>query len=122
MFSVQHPTITVDFEDSGRPISIPHDVATCLYRVAQEGLQNIAKHSRAEHVFVRLDLRKSAIMFTIDDNGEGFDRKAVKGRGGLGLISMEERVRLVMGTLTITSQLGHGSQLAINVPLTVDNS
>jgi two-component system NarL family sensor kinase len=66
-------------------------VASCLYRVAQESLQNIAKHSRAKCVSARLGFRKEAVELTIQDDGAGFDPKAVKGHGGLGLISMKER-------------------------------
>ena len=120
-FSERYPDIALDFEDNSLPVSVPREVASCLYRVAQEGLQNIAKHSHAKSASLRLDSRKQAIVLTIHDDGDGFDRKAVKGRGGLGLISMEERARSVNGKLTIASRLGHGTQLSLEVPLPVDN-
>jgi PAS domain S-box-containing protein len=116
-FSERHPNISWFFEDSGPPASISPEVATCLYRVAQEGLQNEAKHSRAKLVAVRLGFNNGAVVLTIQDDGVGFDRKAVKGRGGLGLISMEERALSVNGKLTITSQPGHGTQISLEVPL-----
>jgi len=120
-FSERYPDIALDFEDNSLQASIPREVASCLYRVAQEGLQNIAKHSRAKSVSVRLNFRERAIMLTIHDDGAGFDRKGVKGRGGLGLISIEERARSVNGRLTVTSQPGHGTQISLEVPLPVDN-
>jgi PAS domain S-box-containing protein len=120
-FSERYLDIAVSFRDSGPRASIPSDVATCLYRVAQESLQNIAKHSGAKNVSVRLDFKTGAVVLTIQDHGAGFDPKAVKGRGGLGLISMEERARSVKGRLTITSRLGHGTQISLEVPLPVDN-
>jgi DNA-binding NarL/FixJ family response regulator/two-component sensor histidine kinase len=118
-FSEHHPEIALDFEDSGPPASIPSEVAFCLYRVAQESLQNIAKHSRAKCVSARLDFKKGAILFAIQDDGDGFDPKAVKGRRGLGLISMKERARSVNGTLAITALPGQGTQIALEVPLPV---
>jgi signal transduction histidine kinase len=120
-FSERHPDIALDFEDSGPRTSIPSEVASCLYRVAEEGLQNIAKHSRAKGVSVRLDSRKRAIVLTIQDDGAGFDPKAVKDGCGLGLISMLERARSVKGSLAITAQLGHGTQISLEAPLPVSN-
>jgi PAS domain S-box-containing protein len=116
-FSEQYPDIASDFEESGLPVSIPSEAALCLYRVAQESLQNIAKHSRAKRVWVRLDFRTGAVALTIQDDGAGFDAKAIKGHGGLGLISMEERAHSVKGKLTITSQPGHGTTITLAIPL-----
>jgi signal transduction histidine kinase len=97
------------------------EVASCLYRVAQESLQNIAKHSRAKYVSARLDFKEESVLFAIQDDGAGFDPKAVKGRRGLGLISMKERAHSVSGTLTIKAQLGQGTQIALEVPLQAGN-
>jgi signal transduction histidine kinase len=121
-FSEHYPDIALDFEASGPPDSIPSEVASCLYRVAQEGLQNIAKHARAKRVSVRLSSRRRAIVLTIQDDGVGFDPKAVKGHGGLGLISMKERAHSVNGKLTIAAALGHGTQISLEAPLPVGNS
>ncbi len=116
-FSDQYPNIVADFENSGPPTSIPSEVATCLYRVAQESLQNTAKHSGAKNVWVRLSLKEGATVLTMQDDGAGFDSKAVKGHGGIGLISMRERAHSVNGELTITSQPGHGTQVTLEIPL-----
>jgi PAS domain S-box-containing protein len=120
-FSERHPNISWFFEDSNLPASIPPEVATCLYRVAQESLQNAANHSSAENVSVRLDFKVGTVVMTVEDDGAGMDLKAVKGKGRLGLISMEERARSENGKLTITSQPGHGTQVSLEVPLPVDN-
>ena len=92
-------------------------MATCLYRVAQESLQNVATHSGAKNVSVRLGFEKGAVVFTIQDDGSGFDPKAVKGHGGIGLISMKERAHSVNGKRTITSQQGHGTQITLEISL-----
>jgi PAS domain S-box-containing protein len=109
--------IPVEFTNVALPGSVPREVASCLYRVAQESLQNIAKHASAKHVSVALTLQKGTEVLTIADDGTGFDQEAVKGRGGLGLIGMEERARLVNGKLSIAAQPGHGTRIAIEVPL-----
>ena len=116
-FPEHYPDIALEFADTGVPASIPGEVTSCLYRVAQESLQNIAKHSHAKRVSVRLVFEERAAVLTIQDDGAGFDLKSVKGRGGLGLISMEERAHSVKGTLTITSRRGHGTELTLEIPL-----
>jgi PAS domain S-box-containing protein len=97
--------------------SLPPDVALCLYRVAQEGLQNIAKHSRASRATVTLAGAADVIDLSIADSGVGFSADAVRGKGGLGLVSMEERVRLVNGSLMIESAPGKGTRIKVRVPL-----
>jgi PAS domain S-box-containing protein len=109
--------IPVEFTNVALPGSVPREVASCLYRVAQESLQNIAKYANAKHVSVALTLQKGTEVLTIADDGAGFDQEAVKGRGGLGLIGMEERARLVNGNLSIATQPGHGTRIALEVPL-----
>jgi two-component system CheB/CheR fusion protein len=104
-------------ESRNVPASLPEDVSLCLYRVAQESLRNIAKHSRASRVRVALAGKKDGIALRIEDAGDGFDLKQVKGKGGLGLISMEERVRLLNGQFAIHSQPGKGTTVDIFVPL-----
>jgi PAS domain S-box-containing protein len=121
-FSEHYPDIALDFEDSGPPASIPSEVASCLYRIAEESLENIAKHSRAKSVSVRLTFKTGAVVLTIQDDGFGFDSKAVKGNGGLGLISMKERAHSVNGKLTITAALGHGTRISLEAPLAVSKS
>ena len=78
-FSQRYPDIMLDFEDSGPLASIPSEVATCAYRIAEESLENIAKHSRAEKVLVRLGFKKRAIVLTIQDDGAGFEPASVRG-------------------------------------------
>jgi len=85
--------------------------------VAQESLRNIGKHSGAAGVRVALTGNVNGIILAIDDRGEGFDLETIKGKKGLGLVSMEERVRLVNGTFSIRSKPGGGTQVKVRVPL-----
>jgi signal transduction histidine kinase len=95
---------------------IPPEAALCLYRVAQEGLLNINKHAQAKEVLVKLVTDKDGFQLFVSDDGNGFE---VGGGGkprGLGLLSMEERVRLLDGSLQIQSQLGKGTDLRARLP------
>lgn len=96
------------------------DYATslCLYRVAQEGLGNAVRHARAQAIVVQLTRSATRYQLSIADDGEGFDLDAIGTAPGLGLISMQERVRLSNGTLTIRTGLGEGTELWIEMPAT----
>jgi signal transduction histidine kinase len=109
--------IQVTFHTEGSYEAIPDAVALCLYRVAQESLTNIRKHSKADRVDVHLVAAPEEIVLSIEDFGKGFDPNQVRGRGGLGLVSMEERIRLVNGQLTIRSNPGDGTTVQVRVPL-----
>ena len=107
--------IDLTFEARDVAASPPPDVALCLYRVLQEGLQNMAKHSRTSEAQVLLENLPDALHLLIQDFGIGFDCHLPTG-GGIGLSSMRERVRLVKGTLTIESQPGEGTEIKIVIP------
>jgi PAS domain S-box-containing protein len=104
--------IPTRFTEGHVPAGLAKEVASCLYRVAQESLRNIAKHaSGADTVRVSLSGGSEGITLCIEDTGDGFDLDKALKKGGLGLISMEERVRLVNGKLTIQSQPGKGTKV-----------
>jgi two-component system sensor histidine kinase UhpB len=102
---------------------LPLERATAIYRVVQESLTNIAKHAEAKAVTVSMRLVEGAIELHIADDGRGFDLRAVrmserrKEGPGLGLFGMEERVRLLGGTLTIETQPGDGTLVHAVIPL-----
>jgi PAS domain S-box-containing protein len=95
---------------------VPQEVASCVYRVAQETLSNIAKHAHAKHVSVLLSANRN-IHLSIRDDGVGFDRAKIRGAGGLGLVSMEERARIAGGKLLVKARPGHGAHIELAVPL-----
>jgi two-component system CheB/CheR fusion protein len=115
-FSERSPDIALEFTD-GVPAAMPREVASCLYRITQESLHNAAKHASAKHISVALGFEKGTLTLAIADDGVGFNPEAVQGRGGLGLIGMKERVRMVKGKLSIAAQPGHGTRIAVEVPL-----
>ena len=116
-FSHEHG-IKARFHARNVPASIPGGVALCLYRVAQESLNNIRKHAETGQAHVTLAGHPREIVLSIEDVGKGFQPEEVRGKGGLGLVSMEERVRLVDGKLTIRSKPGDGTTIQVRVPLT----
>lgn len=109
--------LQVDFEFKNIPESLPRDIALCLYRVLQESLRNVVKHSGVHSVQVGLNGGPAEIALTILDKGVGFDPGTLKKKGGLGLISMRERLQLLGGRITIDSQPLRGTRIHVSVPL-----
>ncbi|HTC33779.1 MAG TPA: chemotaxis protein CheB [Bryobacteraceae bacterium] len=107
--------IRVDFKVGKLPDQIPQKIASGLYRIAQEGLQNIAKHARAKRLSVGLVIRDHRLVLSLEDDGIGFAPDAVKGKGGLGLVSIGERARILGGTLSIESKPGYGTRISVSV-------
>jgi two-component system, NarL family, sensor kinase len=92
------------------------DVALCLYRVTQEALRNAASHAKADHVWVSLERDRGDLVLSIRDEGRGFDLEAVRPKGGLGLISLDERVRLAGGRLLIDARPERGTVVRVVMP------
>jgi PAS domain S-box-containing protein len=99
------------------PGSIPEDTALCLYRIVQEALRNVVKHSGAQHAGVELSGTADAIRLRIVDDGIGFAPGSVDGKCGLGLVGMRERLHLVHGEITIDSRPSAGTRIDVRVPL-----
>ena len=98
---------------------IPFQASICLYRVAVEGLRNVARHSEAESASVSLTRNADGLELKVSDSGKGFNVETFKQDGGLGLISVEERLRLLQGSCEIRSAPNRGTTLVVRVPLTV---
>jgi PAS domain S-box-containing protein len=109
--------IAVEFSPENVGAQLPRELSICLYRVVQEGLRNIAKHSRTETASVALHRDNGQVRLTIRDSGIGFDKADLKGRTGLGLASMKERVRLIEGRFSVSSRPGQGTTIDVRAPL-----
>jgi PAS domain S-box-containing protein len=94
---------------------IPTEVALCAYRLVQESLRNVAKHSGAKVANVLVAISDDELHLTVEDKGKGFDIGCA--RGGLGMVSLQERVRLCNGTLQITSEANCGTTVKARIPL-----
>jgi len=99
--------------------SIDQEAALCLYRIAQEALQNVVKHAHARKVEVRLLRTGESAELTIADDGIGFDIQMRRSGPGLGLVSITERARLSGGTVSIVTVLNKGTQVRVQVPINV---
>jgi signal transduction histidine kinase/ligand-binding sensor domain-containing protein len=114
-FGSQHGIGVAFHADTGLE-GIPEDVALCLYRVAQEALHNIARHAEVRQAEVTLTRSEGILELRVADDGQGFDLAAARQRGGLGLISIDERVRLVQGCVRIVTEPRRGTELRVRVP------
>lgn len=108
--------IQVDFAHEDIPRSIPPDVALCLFRIVQESLRNVKKHSGSSRAEVRLKGVDGEIQLSVSDNGAGFEQH-LPSRIGLGIRSMEERLRPIGGKLDIQSRPGAGTRIQVAVPV-----
>ena len=96
---------------------LPFEIGVCLFRVLQEALHNAVKHSDVKRVEVRLLGESNQVHLIVSDSGKGFNvESAMKGKG-LGLTSMQERVRLVNGTIAIESKPMGGTTIEVFVPI-----
>jgi signal transduction histidine kinase len=105
----------ISLETAGSFGNEPPAAALCIYRILQEALQNVARHAGAASVAVKLARTDDQIVLTVRDSGAGFDPSIPAARKGLGLISMQERARLVGGSVAIESAPGRGTTLRANV-------
>jgi PAS domain S-box-containing protein len=96
---------------------LPESLSLALYRIAQEAIRNAARHSGARRVDVYVGSDGRFVKLKIKDRGRGFDPEAVRGRAGLGLVSMRERALLVNGTAKIESKPGRGAVVEVRVPV-----
>jgi len=112
----QHQDLEIKFRQEGFPAVLSEEVTLCVFRIAQESLHNVVKHSGATEADVVLTKTESGVRLTVSDNGHGFDVDEAKKKKRLGLISISERLRLVNGKVSIRSQLLRGTQIEVLVP------
>jgi signal transduction histidine kinase len=109
--------VEIDFQSHDLPTALPTELSLSLFRVLQEALGNATKHSGVKRFEVRLWGSTGEIQLTISDLGAGFDTETAMKSTGLGLTSMQERLRLVHGELSIKSQPKGGTSVHARVPL-----
>ena len=114
-FGRQHG-VAVHFRGSGDVGVVGDDVALCIYRVAQEALRNVAEHASAARVEVELVSYPTQLELTVTDDGCGFDLATSRRGGGLGLTSIDERVRLMHGCAWVDTAPRRGTRVGIRVP------
>ncbi|KGK90602.1 hypothetical protein DP73_07385 [Desulfosporosinus sp. HMP52] len=111
--------ITTDFSSPRIKERLPGEIEIIIYRAVQESLTNVARHAKASHVFVTLNYNEGCLELQVADNGKGMNLRDVN--SGLGLLGMEERVKLARGEFTIKSKPEQGTKILITLPLTKES-
>lgn len=109
--------LKIEFSYERVPVDLPQEISLCLYRIVQECLNNVIKHSRAKEARVELRGIGEEIRLRVSDSGIGFSIKSSRMKKGLGLVSMRERLRLVGGQISIISRPSQGTQIDARIPL-----
>ena len=115
-FSSQHK-IDVNFTNENASNQTTAGISLCLFRIVQEALRNVKKHSGSKSAEVRLEGLDNSIHLVVSDQGIGFDTSSISPQAGIGIKSMEERLRLVGGNLRVTSRPGAGTRIDAYVPI-----
>jgi len=111
----------IEFKSRDLQKTLPSDVSLCLFRVLQEALHNSAKHSGTREAEVELFEKQDTINLIVRDSGQGFELEMATKDRGLGLVSMQERIKLVKGELSIDSQPNRGTTIHAKVPVVSPN-
>jgi two-component system NarL family sensor kinase len=108
--------LETEFELVGGDRPLPVRIEAGLYRMAQEALTNVVRHAKAKHVCIHVTTMPEQVELIVEDDGQGFDTEALA-KGRFGLVGLNERARLLGGTLEVCSVPGEGTELKITVPL-----
>lgn len=109
--------LEIEFDPGRVPCPLNGIAALSMYRIVQEALHNIVKHSGASRAAIRLEVDSDVVCLTVTDDGDGFDPSAESGSNGIGVDSMKERARMLGGTCQIESgPRPHGTRIAVVVP------
>lgn len=113
--------IQIALETAGIEKRLPSEVETVAFRIAQEAINNVARHANAENVSITLDFGDADLTLEVEDDGQGFDPKAIlartNGNTSFGLLGIRERVVLFGGTAKIESEPGEGTKITARIPL-----
>ena len=109
--------LDVEFRGCELPPELSSSSALALYHIAQEAVRNAAYHSRSKRARIELSSTEQRLHLRVRDWGCGFDVERARRKGGLGLISMQDRAQSVEGTLKINSRSGHGTEIIVEIPV-----
>jgi signal transduction histidine kinase len=109
--------IPIDLTITGNVDSVPDDIRTCLYRVVQEALTNVARHAKAKRIRVTIVRQEAEVSVAIEDDGSGFSLSRPKKAPGLGLVGLKERVSELSGKVQVISSPGQGTRVYVRIPV-----
>jgi len=110
-------SLEIEFVEANVPVTLPEPISLNVYRIVQESIQNIVKHSGASEASVTLSGNGNELQLTISDNGRGFDPKSPVPEASLGLTSLRERIRLLHGKMSINSRPDKGTRIEATIPV-----
>ena len=99
------------------PLNLDSERSIAIFRIFQESLTNVARHAQATSVEARLEIAEDQLIFSVHDNGKGFDQQEAKARKSLGLVGMQERAHLLNGEVGIQGVPGSGTTLILRIPM-----
>ena len=108
--------IDITYEKSGQPYPVDTSAAIHIYRVLQEALNNVARHSGAREAWVRLRFQPDSLQLEIEDHGKGLDASATATKPGMGLVAMRERAELLAATIELLRLPQNGTLVRLKVP------
>jgi signal transduction histidine kinase len=111
----RHTGVPASVEVSGSLDHLPEAQRTCIYRVVQEALTNCARHANASSVVVSVSAEEDEIVVIVRDDGVGFSSPSTM-KGGLGLLGIQERVKALDGTVTVSSEVNKGTTVRVEIP------
>lgn len=114
--------IKASFSAPEPELKLPDMIKTGLFRIFQESLTNVARHSHAKRLKVSLEHKDSNIILTIADDGKGFDKDKIADKRTLGILGMKERTSMIGGAYEITGTPGKGTVVVVSIPLTNQNN
>ncbi len=109
--------IRVEMMTEETSFKLPEEITTCIFRVYQEALTNITKYAKAGKVLTSLHIIEDKLLFSVKDNGRGFDAEAIQSKKSFGILGMRERVLLLEGQFELVSSRGNGTSISISIPL-----
>ena len=109
--------IPVEFTLSETQMKIAEEISICLFRVYEESLTNITRHSHAKRVFVSMKIADENIIMTVEDDGKGFDTSSLKNKKSFGILGMRERVFALHGSFDLVSVPKKGTMIQVSIPL-----
>jgi len=114
---IDHDKLKIYLETSGLKTKINEQTSSVVYRIIQECINNVIKHSEANQLFITLEVENNMLNLMVEDNGKGFDVDKALKKDGIGLQNMQARVNYIRGTMEIDSKIGHGTVFSFHIPL-----
>jgi len=109
--------IVTSFIYAGDEKQLPDTIKTALFRIVQESLTNVARHSEAKKVTITFTNKDDILFLSIADNGKGFDKQKIANKRTLGILGMKERVNMINGEYRIKAFPGKGTEVLVQIPM-----